>query len=313
MEEAVEGGRGRWSTAIALSFVVLVLSIFDALALVVLPLAILIVALPAEKRARWVAVGIALWLLAFLFSGGELAMLSRGWALMLGALFLVLTLARPVWDVTTRALLATAIGVVLGGVALAISGQADELDANVRQHLTTVSTLTLGDLQSRMPDSPWLAELRTATEQIADLQADLFVAMLALQSVAALALVAWWIRRIGRSDSEAFVLGRLREFRFNDQLIWILIAGVVALLLPLNSLGERIAINTLVFMAAIYALRGLAVFVFLATESKSVPTMVLGALAFVFLYPIALTAALMMGVGDTWLDVRRRVAAATPT
>ena len=212
MEEAVEGGRGRWSTAIGLSFLVLVLSIFDALALLVLPLALLMIALPAQKRGRWLVVGALLWALAFLVSSGELAIVSRGWALMLGAVFVVLTLARPSWDVTSRALVSTAMSLSVSGVALLLTGQADELDAAVRRHLTDVSVLTIGDLQSRMPDSAWLADLRTATQQIAEAQALLFIALLALESVAALALAAWWIRRVGRSDSEAFVLARLRDF-----------------------------------------------------------------------------------------------------
>jgi len=58
MDEA--GGNGssvRWSTAIALSVAVLLLSVFDAVPLVALPLAVLLVALPAERRWKWVAVG----------------------------------------------------------------------------------------------------------------------------------------------------------------------------------------------------------------------------------------------------------------
>ena len=313
MEEAVESGRGRWSTAIGLSFLVLVLSIFDALALVVLPLAILMVALPTARRVRWTIVGGLLLVLAFLLSSGNLAIVSRGWALMLGAAFLALTLARPGWDVISRALASTAISLVVGSVAIAATGQSEALDQAIRRQLTEVSALTIGDLQRRVPDATWVAELRTASEQIANAQAELFVALLALQSIVALALAAWWVRRVGRSDSESFVLARLRDFRFSDELIWVLIAGVVGLLLPLGTVGDRIALNALAFMAALYALRGLAVFVFLATESRSVATMILGALALVFLYPIALTAALMMGVGDTWLDVRSRVAAATPS
>ena len=41
--------------------------------------------------------------------------------------------------------------------------------------------------------------------------------------------------------------------------------------------------------------------------------MVFGVIALIFLYPVAFTAALLMGVGDTWLDVRRRVAQTDPS
>lgn len=308
MEAAVEGGRGRWSTAFALTIAVLLLSVFDALALVLLPLAVLVVALPTENRLRWLGIGLVLWVIAIFFGGGPLVVLSRGWSLMLGASFLVATLARPGWPVLTRALTTVALSLLAGVAGLMVSGEAGALDNVIREHFRTVSVLTLGDLQARMPDAAWIAELRLATERIAELQADIFPALLALQSVAALALVAWWVRRLRRSESEAFALGDLRDFRFNDQLIWVLIGGLALLLLPSGPLGDRIAINGLVFMGALYALRGLAVFVFLAKGTRSIPTMVFGALALIFLYPVALTAALLMGVGDTWLDVRNRVA-----
>jgi hypothetical protein len=291
----------------------LLLSVFDALALVLLPLAILMLALPAgERRARWIATGVVLWVLAVLVSAGGLAVLSRIWALLLGTTYLGLTLARPGWDVTSRALASIGATLAAGGLALLVSGQAVALDARVRTHFQELSALTIGDLQARLPGSTWIADLGEATERIAALQAELFPALLALQSLMALALASWWIRRLGRSDSEAFRLGRLRDFRFNDQLIWLLIGSLLLFLLPLGEVATRLALNGLVFMAALYAYRGLAVFVFLATGSRSIPTMVLGALALVFLYPVAFTAALLMGVGDTWLDVRRRVATATP-
>lgn len=310
MEEAVEeGGRGRWSAAIGLSLAVLLLSVFDPLALVLLPMGILMIGLPAERRLKWLGVGVILWVMAVMLSGGGLAGLSRGWALMLGASYLALTLVRPTWHVLSRALAAVGIALGAGGLGLALSGRADDLDRMVRTHFETISALTLGDLQTRMPESALVADLRATTEQISALQSEMFPALLALQSLAALALASWWVRRLGRSDSGAFALHRMRDFRFNDQLIWFLIGALLILLLPLGGVADRIAINALVFMAALYALRGLAVFVFLATGSRSLPTMILGLIALVFLYPIAFTAALLMGVGDTWLDVRSRVSA----
>jgi Predicted membrane protein (DUF2232) len=314
VEEAVaEGGRGRWSAAIGLSVAVLLLAVFDALALVLLPLAILLVGLPGERRMKWVAAGVILWAVAIVLSAGDLSALSRGWALMLGATYLMLTLIRPEWTVISRALAAVGIGLGAGGLGLLLSGQAAVLDGMVQSHFESIAAISLGNLQTQMPDATWLTDLRATTEQLASLQADMFPALLALQSIAALALASWWTRRIGRSGSASFALHRLRDFRFNDQLIWFLITALIVLLLPLGEMADRIALNGLVFMVALYALRGLAVFVFLATGSRSVPTMLIGAVALVVLYPVAFTAALLMGVGDTWLDVRRRVAGPKPT
>ena len=309
MEAAVENGRGRWSTAIGLTLVVLLLAVFDAMALVLLPLALLLVALPSDRRLAWIGAGLIVWLMAILFPGGPLAALSRGWGLMLGATFLAITVIRPDWDVMTRALGTVGTGLLAALVGLLALGEVSALDSLVREHFRNISEVTVGELQTRIPDAAWVAELRTATEQIAGLQADLFPALLALQSIAALALAAWWIRWLGRSTSPAFKLGRMRDFRFNDQLIWVLIVALVVMLLPLGDPGARVALNGIVFMGALYALRGLAVFVFLASGSGSITTMVFGALAMIFLYPVAVTAALLMGVGDTWLDVRKRVTA----
>jgi hypothetical protein len=310
MEAAVERGRGRWSTAFGLTLAVLLLSVFDALAIVLLPLAILVIALPTEQRLKWVTLGLLLWLLVILLGGGPLAPLSRGWSMMLGATFLGLTMIRPEWSVITRGLATVAAAFVAGGVGLALGGEALGLDGLVREHFRTVSALTLSDLRQQIPDAPWVDELSLATEQIVDLQADLYPALLGLQSLAGLALAAWWTRRIRRSDSDAFTLAPMREFRFSDQLIWILIAGLALYLLPIGTEPiQRFALNVLVFMGALYALRGLAVFVFLAHGTRSIATIVLGAIALVVLYPVAITAALLMGVGDTWLDVRSRAAA----
>jgi hypothetical protein len=313
MDSVVEDGRGRWSAAFALTVVVLLVSVVDALALVMLPLALLMVALPAERRARWFLVGVGMWILALLFGGGPLAVVSRGWSLMIGATFLSITLIRPEWDVITRALTTVLISIVVGGIALVASGDVSELDATIREHFVTMSSATLGDLQTRMPEATWLADMSVATERIASLQGELFPALLALQSIAALALVAWWVRRLGRSDNEAFLLGRLRDFRFSDHLIWVLIGALAVLVMRLGPVESRIALNLLVFMGALYALRGFAVFVFLAKGIQSIPAMILGLVALVVLYPVALTAALMMGVSDTWLDVRNRIVSANPT
>jgi hypothetical protein len=305
-------GRGRWRTAVALTVVVLTLSIFDVFALFLIPLGILLVGWPEERRTRWILVGGALFLLAVAAPGNGLLLASRGWALILSAAFLGATLARPGWGVTSRGLAAVGVAIGVGAVVLFGGGLAGELDDLVRGNFLTIGTMAAADLQARLPDATWPEDFPARLEQLANRVADLFPALLALQSLAALALASWWVRRLGRSENEAFTLGRLRDFRFNDQMIWLLIGGLVLVVLPFGSEATRIAWNVVGFMAALYVVRGFAVFVYLATGSRSLPTMVLGLIAFVVLYRVALTAALLMGVGDTWLDVRRRVATAKP-
>lgn len=312
MEEAAgEVGRGRWSTAFALTIAVLIFSVFDALALVLLPLALLIFALPMDRPFRWFTVGLLLVAISALFAGGTLATSSRGWALMAGSVYLAATLARPAWSVTARALAAVFTAMSLGIIGLSIAGQLGALDEVVRDHFRTASEAALTDMQVTMPDASWVGDVAQATERIAKMQGDVFPALLALQTLAALALASWWIRRMRRSDAPSFQVGRLRDFRFNDNLIWLLIVGLLLVVIPAGPSGTRIATNALVFMGALYALRGLAVFVFLAKGAQAIPTMVFGLLALIFLSPVAVTGALLMGVGDTWLDVRNRAPVAT--
>ncbi len=314
MNEAVDSGRGRWGTAIALTLLVLVLSVFDPLALVAIPLAMLVIGLPTDRRAFWAGIGFALWIVVLFPAADPLVQVSRGWALILGLAFLGLGLFRPGWPVTERAIAATGIALGVGSIAAVLAGGVGGVDDLIRSHLDDLSRLLFEDLETRARGTPWVAELAAAAEVLAERQVYLFPAYLGLQSVAALALVTWWVRRIGRSGEAAFRLGGMKEFRFNDQLVWVLILGAVLLVLfPLIPEVTRVGVNLVVFMGALYALRGFAIFVFLAMGPGSFFRMTLGVFVLIMLYPLALTAALLMGLGDTWLDVRRRVTRATPT
>ena len=142
------------------------------------------------------------------------------------------------------------------------------------------------------------------------IQWSLFPGMLGLQSLAALALASWWVARIGRRDDPRIRLRPLREFRFNDQVVWVLIAGLLLVILPSGELATRIGYNALFFTGALYALRGFGIFAFLAGGSASPIGILLGGLIAIFLYPLVLTAAVLVGLGDTWLDVRGRAALA---
>ncbi len=293
-----------------LTLAVVFLSVLDGLTLVLIPLAIMLVGIPAGRRLGWVIAGVALCALALVLPAGPLALLSRGWGLVIGSLFLAVTLLREGWSVLARSLAATGTAMAMALGALLSSGTGAGLDQAIREHFSAATESFLA-MQSRLPQSARLPDLETTARMMTEVRTTVYPSLLALQTLAALGLAAWMLRRSGRSDSPAFALGRMRDFRFNDQLIWLLIGGLVLLLLPLGPGVTRLAVNVLVFMGALYVLRGLAVFAFLATGTRSIPTMVFGVLAMFLLYPIVFTAALFMGVGDTWLDVRGRLAAQT--
>ena len=141
------------------------------------------------------------------------------------------------------------------------------------------------------------------------LQSLLFPALLALASLSALG-VAWWLyAHLSRSQLPG--LGSLREFRFNDQLVWVVILGLVALL-GSSGLIARFGTNAVVFMGTLYALRGLAVVLFL-TGGLSLFGGVLFVGLFVFFAPFVVVGAFVIGLGDTWLDLRARRGGSAPS
>ncbi|HEV2129727.1 MAG TPA: DUF2232 domain-containing protein, partial [Longimicrobiaceae bacterium] len=292
--------------------------VLDAFPLIALPLAVLLIALPPWRPATLLfAAAVLLWALVVVPAIGAYGLITRGWALLVGGLFVGTLLLWPRWSFLHRALAAVGAAMVLTGVALAISGTWSVVDGMIADFFRSAMVAMAERMNNPAPDSRvlgWLQQSLAAPagfERMLALRSGVFPALLALQSLAALG-VGWWafVRMGGAREGERQLLGPLRDFRFHDQLIWLVIAGLVLLLLPLGPAANRVAANLLVFMGALYALRGVAVFVFLAGRAPSRLSVFFGALAAVLLSHLVLTAAVLVGLGDTWLDVRRRVALA---
>ncbi|MBA2244598.1 MAG: DUF2232 domain-containing protein [Gemmatimonadetes bacterium] len=321
----VVGGevRGRWSTALALGGAVLLLYVLDAFPLIALPLAVLLIALPPWRPATLLfAAVVLLWALVVVPGVSAYGLITRGWALLVAGLFVGALLLWPRWSFLHRALAAVAGAMALAGAGLAISGSWSVVDGLIADFFRSALLVMAERLNSPAPDSRVLGWLQASAaspaglERVLALRSWVFPALLALQSLAALG-VGWWafVRmggvREGEGEGEGQTLRPLRDFRFHDQLIWLVIGGLVLLLLPLGPAANRVAANLLVFMGALYALRGVAIFVFLAGRAPSRLSVFFGALAALFLSHLVLTAAVLVGLGDTWLDVRRRVALAS--
>jgi hypothetical protein len=116
--------------------------------------------------------------------------------------------------------------------------------------------------------------------------------------------VAWWayVRLSSGSDQG---VGPLREFRFNDHLVWVFITGLLLILPRWGDLVVRVGANAVVFMGALYAVRGGAVILFLS-GGLSLLGYVLLVFGLLFVPPLVLMGALVIGLGDTWLDVRSK-------
>jgi hypothetical protein len=85
------------------------------------------------------------------------------------------------------------------------------------------------------------------------------------------------------------------------------IGGLLLFLLPIGQLASRIGQNALAFMGGLYVLRGVAVLAWIvpaaAVSSWSGLFLAMAALLF---YPILVGFALVLGVSDTWLHLRKR-------
>jgi hypothetical protein len=290
---------------------VVLLSALNSLPLVLVPLALMMLTVALERRWRWVVAGLAIGMLGWSTIGGALGEISRAWALLLGGAFVLAAVWRPGWGVLPRALAAVGAAAGAGALWVGLSGGWQPLDTRVREELLAMADRTFEAARQASPESPWVGDLAEAARQMAELQADLFPGLLALQSLAALGLASWLVARFRRREGDPFTVRPWREFRFNDQLVWLLIAGLTLMLLPLGAVATRLGYNAVVFMAALYALRGVGVFLFLSVGASSLFMIVFGTLAAVFLYPLILGAAILIGLGDTWLDVRGRAVAAS--
>jgi hypothetical protein len=105
-------------------------------------------------------------------------------------------------------------------------------------------------------------------------------------------------------------LSLLRYYRFNDHLVWVLVVGLVLLVTAMDEPLGRVGANAVVFMGALYALRGAAVVVFISGGVSLIGYVVTG-VGLLLVPAMLLGGALVIGVGDTWLDVRGRVAEIT--
>jgi hypothetical protein len=135
--------------------------------------------------------------------------------------------------------------------------------------------------------------------------APLYPALLALESLAACALAWGLYHRMSRARLGA-PLAPLRDFRFSDELIWALVAGMTIAVLPALNAMWVIGANLVVFFGALYALRGFGVLVWFMPRATLGAQMAAAAAA-VLLFPVSLPLALGLGVTDTWIDWRRRL------
>ena len=163
------------------------------------------------------------------------------------------------------------------------------------------------------------AEMEAQLKAISRAGVAVFPALLALQSLIGLAL-AWAVyHRLSRARLGA-PLRPLRDFRFNDQLVWGLIVGLTIVFLPTLTMFRGVGRNLLVFFGALYAIRGLGVLAWFLAPNALVASLTIGfamlllpvvsALAAIG-FLLLIVAAFGLGLGDTWANWRSRARTTT--
>jgi hypothetical protein len=261
--------------------------------------------------------------------------LARGWSLVLAGSFGLVCLFGARRPFFPRALIALTIAL---GLALMMSAlgpvSGTHMNRAMADELERRTTATMGMVNGFISQHPkeWnelvaraprAGELPAETEKqltaLAEIGKTLYPSLLALQALAALA-IAWSVyHRLSRARLGP-PLGQLRDFRFNDQLVWGLIVGLTFVFLPTLASARVVGRNLLVFFGALYALRGLGVLSwFMAPGALAVTATVgfamfllpvLNAIAALGFLLLAI-AAFGLGLGDTWADWRNRVKSTT--
>ena len=264
----------------------------------------------------WTA--LAVWVLVMPLPGSaEFVAVTRGWSLLLVASFGVASVMNPRQSFFPRALSAVGMAFAIGlGLVVFASKRPDAVERTVRVEYERRVESWLGDWdavsqtkewQDITRDNPGMETLaRESSDRLRKLPpitARLFPSVLALESLAVLALAWALYHRVSRARI-GLPLAPLREFRFNDQLVWGLVLGITAVAVPTLKAFSTVGLNLLLFFGALYALRGLGVLAWFLAPGRLMVALTI-ALA-IFMWPIMGVFALGVGLGDTWLDWRSR-------
>ncbi|MDB4915489.1 MAG: Protein of unknown function rane [Gemmatimonadetes bacterium] len=271
-------------------------------------------------------VGLAGWALAQPAVPGSFYNLVRGWSLLFAGAFGLVCLFGNHRPFFSRALATLSLSLVL---VLVMSSRGPLTPSRARQEMqaefarrNAASVALFRRVVKENPDAvkamPELASFPENMEKAlgitAEAGAKLFPSMLLLESLIALALAWATFHRLSRTRLGA-PLGPLKDFRFNDQLVWGLIAGLAIVFVPtLDFLGAT-GSNLLVFFGALYAIRGFGVLSWFMKPGALAVTSLIGvAILFVPVlntmavlgFMLLALAAFGLGLGDTWADWRRR-------
>jgi len=247
--------------------------------------------------------------------------LVHGWTLLVATSFGLASLLTPGQRFLKRALGAVGLAsVVAFTVAVATPDGVSSVRTVMKTEFIRRTDATVGAIQGLLdaPDmrdalkrSPGLDSTfqanQVALQKTGEEAPTTVPAFVALESLLAM-MLAWVIYHRVSAIQLGPPLEELKQFRFNDQLIWGMAVGATIFFLPVFADGKDAGLNLLLFFGALYLFRGVGVLSFM-TRSRWAATILIAMTVFA---PLLLGAlALGVGVGDTWMDWRTRVQADT--
>ena len=282
-------------------------------ALVLLPLALLLVLARPKRFATWAWIAASLlWSEAWFVASSSLAeQVLKGWGVVAAGLFVVLVL-----EAGSQAVNA-AITAVLGASLVTLAWlRAFRIDfgsvmADVL-HTIWAQYRMLGDA------APALRPQLSAASVSATEVAVIFPAAAMLMGFAGL-LIAWRWYHILSDQPAGTRPGPVTEFRFSDHFIWLLVLGLGATIAQISGALPAEAgwpADLLVLFGGLYVARGYAVARTVwgrwsAGRGTPFLLLLLAPILVLFLLPFVLASLLGLGLADTWLDFRRPPAPAS--
>jgi hypothetical protein len=271
---------------------------FGRLALIGIPVGVYLVSFH-WRRPFSLVFGVSLLAIMFYGLGGDPqpgAIVWRAWGLLIAGGFVVATALAPARGLFVRAM----VGVTIAAATAVLVGFfRPEVFGSVEGHVTAQYNQFY--MLVEMGAEEWEG-VREATRMLRDLSLAVYPAMIALASLGALCIASYVARRLEGIEA---ALSPLRVFTFSDYLAWPLILGLALLVIPLGAWSVRAGGNIVMFMGGLYVFRGLAVLAWLGTTVISSGWWVaVWLFAAILFYPVTLGTALVMGLSDTWLDLR---------
>lgn len=286
---------------VGFGLVTLVFAVTRPFVLVGYPLVLLLIVC-GPRSGKSAAVALAVVAAGLLGSPSGIWWFERGWPLLLAGTFVWMVALRPHWNFLAQALAALGMAAGVAGLILAVSpGAWLDLDAAMASRAASAAAAATALLGEGADDT-----VHALMQKVANLQVDVFPALLGLSSLGALGVVVVVRGWLGGERDRTFE--SLRNFRFNDHLVWIWLGGLALILAPLGEIATRVGSNAVLFMGLLYVLRGAAVLLSLV-GGISVGMGVVGGIVALLLYPLLallLIVTLLLGLSDTWLNVRSR-------